>query len=282
MNLEELREEVQAILGREYEVRHTSVTKMNDEKLEGLSIGKVGDKVYPTIYVNDEMTAQDVVDIYHKRIDSGNDLCEDIDNNEVFTKEYVLENVFPILMSRDRNKELLKTTVHRPYANLDIAYRVKLKNVGDSDATFLVRSNHLDLLGITEDDLYKNAVRNIKGMGRVNNMAYMLKKMGMPVELADEQAESCPMKVITTINCVNGAGAILDTEVIEELKNTVGDCYIIPSSIHELIAVPMDGVEDVEDLVKLIKEVNETVLQKNEYLSDNAYVITDGRLEVAA
>ena len=49
------------------------------------------------------------------------------------------------------------------------------------------------------------------------------------------------------------------------------DLYIIPSSVHEVILRPKEQVDDVADLRRVIREVNRSVVEKKERLSDNVY-----------
>ena len=50
-----------------------------------------------------------------------------------------------------------------------------------------------------------------------------------------------------------------------------GSFYLIPSSVHEFILIKDDGTPKAKDLNKMIKNVNETVLEPRDYLSDQCY-----------
>ena len=49
------------------------------------------------------------------------------------------------------------------------------------------------------------------------------------------------------------------------------DLYILPSSIHELILIPVLENEEVETLRKMVNQVNEESVENIDYLSDNVY-----------
>ena len=60
--------------------------------------------------------------------------------------------------------------------------------------------------------------------------------------------------------------------MLKEFAEEMGhDLYIIPSSIHETILLPMLG-DDWEALSQMVKEVNATQLAPEEILSDHVYL----------
>jgi len=75
---------------------------------------------------------------------------------------------------------------------------------------------------------------------------------------------------VVTSTC-QGAAALFYPGVFERLaKETGGSCYLIPSSIHEWIAVPEEAAEP-EQLLMMLSEANRTVVEPRERLSDDLY-----------
>ena len=69
-----------------------------------------------------------------------------------------------------------------------------------------------------------------------------------------------------------GAGYLALKTKIEELSSIFGrDLYILPSSIHEVLVTPDNGLYEVEDLKKMVKEVNDTEVSPEERLSYSVY-----------
>ena len=60
------------------------------------------------------------------------------------------------------------------------------------------------------------------------------------------------------------------------------DLYILPSTIHELLAVPSD-IGDPQELRMMVAAVNENDVPKEELLSDNVYYYdrTTGKVRIA-
>lgn len=66
-------------------------------------------------------------------------------------------------------------------------------------------------------------------------------------------------------------------------KKMNGDFYILPSSIHELLAVPVSTAE-IEELRQMVKEVNDNEVAPEEILGYEVYRYNreTGEVEVAA
>ena len=53
----------------------------------------------------------------------------------------------------------------------------------------------------------------------------------------------------------------------------VGEAYyLLPSSIHEVIAVPVSAVPEAEELLAMVRDINATQVRNTEILSDNIYL----------
>lgn len=58
--------------------------------------------------------------------------------------------------------------------------------------------------------------------------------------------------------------------------------YLLPSSVHEVILIPVSAVADSGELSALVREMNRTQVQNTEVLSDTVYCYSEqsGRLEM--
>ena len=56
-----------------------------------------------------------------------------------------------------------------------------------------------------------------------------------------------------------------------EFAQQKGDFYILPSSIHEAIFIPASENVDAEELKTMVREVNETQVPKEDFLSNEVY-----------
>ena len=81
------------------------------------------------------------------------------------------------------------------------------------------------------------------------------------------------MYVLTNERKVNGATTILYSNKIKEISELhQQDVAIIPSSIHEVILMPVESREEASQLHELVESVNEEHVIREEVLSDNVYI----------
>ena len=105
-------------------------------------------------------------------------------------------------------------------------------------------------------------------------MAEVMKDM---LAMSDEEYEMLPMSsdermfVLTNELKLNGAAAILDTDLMLEIFEKIGEFYILPSSIHEVLIVPMSSNIHVSELKAMVKEVNDTQVSPEDRLSYSIY-----------
>ena len=61
------------------------------------------------------------------------------------------------------------------------------------------------------------------------------------------------------------------------------DLYVLPSSVHEAIVLPVGGRANVRDLREIVSEVNRECVSAEEYLSDSVYLYDwkEDRLTIA-
>ena len=79
------------------------------------------------------------------------------------------------------------------------------------------------------------------------------------------------MFVLTNDTKVNGAAAILNDDIRQEIAEKVGDFYMLPSSIHETLIIPKDAGMEFKELEQMVQEVNQTQVAPGERLSDHVY-----------
>jgi hypothetical protein len=79
------------------------------------------------------------------------------------------------------------------------------------------------------------------------------------------------MYVMTNREKINGAAEILFPENLDKLSAKFdSDIYIIPSSVHEIIAVSAEG-KDASELQEMVNEVNMNEVSLEERLSNEVY-----------
>lgn len=89
----------------------------------------------------------------------------------------------------------------------------------------------------------------------------------------DLGTDNIPMYVATYENGIDGAAAIIDKTWMRKLSEELGDnLLILPSSRHEVIAIPANATEDIDFVKNMVAEVNSTVVDSKDLLSNNVYM----------
>ena len=91
----------------------------------------------------------------------------------------------------------------------------------------------------------------------------------MTEETAVEKLKKGKLYVFRNKSSLYGAAGILNKQLLKEKVGKVG-CYIIPSSLHELLFLPDSGELDKDEINAMIREVNKTV-DEQERLSEHCY-----------
>lgn len=84
------------------------------------------------------------------------------------------------------------------------------------------------------------------------------------------------MNILTTNGGVNGAGILLCSDYLTKIFDKIGDYYILPSSVHEVIIVPKANyTADISDLSNMVKTINADIVDDTDVLSDEAFEYSD-------
>lgn len=270
---------------QDMEVRVSPVDKVN-RKLDGLSLLAENEKtmVSPTLYIND------MYEKYSKTGDLQATLREAAEAmDEAFREAEVppldistaKDNIIFQLVNTMQNEDLLKKLPHRDFQDLSVIYRWVV-SVEQQGLSSVVINNHVaESLGMGEEQLFRAAAENTRRIlpPVVQSMNEVMRDMfvadGMPMELADlmvgEQEPETTLWVISNERKIEGAASMLYEDKLHSLAEKVGtDLYILPSSIHEVIAVSVEMGEP-EELAQMVSEINMDQVDLSERLSNQVY-----------
>ena len=90
--------------------------------------------------------------------------------------------------------------------------------------------------------------------------------------LANYEYTGDPMIIVSSVAKVNAAGILYCEEFFKAAKKKFGDFFVLPSSIHELIFVPVnEAMRDFLD--ETVNAVNATEVIDSEYLANRAFEV---------
>ena len=265
------------------------VDKVN-RTLDGLSIrgSEPGMNISPTIYVNhmyeDYVTTENLNATLERAAEGfmkAMEQKESINVNELTNAECAKDKIVFQLINTEQNKEMLANMPHREFKDLSVIYRMVVKIDGEGIASTPIHHGLAETLGFTEEQLFKLAAENtkrllppvVKSMNDVMRDIFM--KDGMPPEIADMMLGEMPpeqqMYVISNNKGINGAVSMLYEDGLHDLAEKLGsDLYIMPSSIHEVIAVSTD-LGNPNELAAMVAEINMDQVALDERLSNQVY-----------
>ena len=273
--VEELVNAVKGIAGEKYQVRKENIMKNNGVELQAIIISADGEVVSPTVYVDKYITdilmgkrtvtdaAEEIFKTYleNKKVNFG------VDISKLISKEFILDHVEFQLVNAASNKDYLQKAPNKKIMDLAALYKVKFKN-----CSYLLTCEKMAIAGISVDELEKAAVRNTEKVGFIKKtMAQvMAEDLDMPEDVT-EMKEEPQLYVLTNKRRENGANILLFKDELAEFAEMIGDdFFILPSSIHEVLAVPASQV-DYKELKHMVKDVNDTQVAPNEILGYEVY-----------
>ena len=201
--------------------------------------------------------------------------------------------VFQIVNTKE-NKEMIDYCPHRNIMDLSVVYRV-ITNIDKSGVSgFLITNDIAEAEGLSEKVLYQLAKKNTKKLfpfksERIEEiMGRMMRRWGADdkdIEESFPDMEKVPANervyVITNEYEFFGANALLYKDVIGKVVKNIGtDCYVLPSSIHDLVILSTETFKESSKLMNLVRETNNEHVRLSDRLSDSVYrfSIVDGSL----
>ncbi len=268
-----------------YSLRADRTGKVN-ETLDALHLVPpdcLPDKLYPTVYLNH------VYEAYRKSGDLQETLeltafylagaCREAERkNSRMNLQGAPESIIMSLVNTGQNREMLGYMPHREFEDLSIIYKYVIDTRNPVESV-PVTVEMAERIGMGEEELFHAAVENTRRLfppttELLNDIIVeMFMDGGFSEEAAREMGSTIqtPIYCISNKRCINGAVSMLYGDVIHGLSEQLGgDLYIMPLSVHEVMAVPTEGVTPKE-LAELVEKNNASRIRLNERLSNQVY-----------
>lgn len=279
----EVLKKISAELGEEYEIICKDIVKNNSCVFKCLYImNKCVDenmKMTPAIYLeywfdryqhgeSIESIVAKLIMVYYESVN----IADSFDLTNI-SKDRLKECIFYRLVNYEANKEQLYDVPYIPFLDLALTFHYRCKQSDNSVNSFRINDKLMKMWGLCVDDLFDYAEQNMPVMfpDVFATLSNVMRKY-IPCS-CDELDFSENIFVLTNNYGINGATAMLYTTKLHKLADFLDDdLYIIPSSIHEIIIIPVNEANDGEIIKSLINEVNYSQVLPEERLSDNLYI----------
>ena len=263
------------------DVSITDILKNNDTKLCGLLIKANDSNIAPNIYLEGyyrmfesgdsmDMVMRKIADTYleHSQV-------ENFEVSQITDWEQVKNRVSCRLINAEYNKDYLAEKPHTYFEDLAVVYYVDLGGNENGRMSTVINNQLMESYGVSVEELHQVALDNLShsAMSFKTMRDVMIEMMGEEAAMFIPEEEVPSMYVLTNESKIHGASSILDKGMLEQISERVGgDFIVLPSSIHEVIIVPVMDQFNTRDLENMVHEVNSTQVSAEERLSENVYV----------
>ena len=270
-----------------------SVVKNNDVQLTGLMIRLEENNIAPFIYLDryyeqyqNGMELPDIMkDIAELRVSSEQSVKLDISRITDFNQ--VKDNIICKLINGDMNEEYLADKPYTQIEDMAVIYVIDLGSGAEGHMSSPITYDLMKRYGVDTQMLHEIAIHNLAKSEIVfKSMKDALMEIMFPDGVPEEDPlaeilsaeDEIPMYVLSNAEKLNGAASVLDKDTMETISEMLGgDFVVIPSSIHEVIILPMDDNVDKDELEGIIREVNTGQVAPEERLSYHAYQYDSGK-----
>lgn len=296
-----IKENLQDRLGAGVKVETINVPKNNGVVMQGITIKRPGEKVVPTIYMErfyeDYLEGRDINDILEDFLEiyEEQDMIEMPDFAFYQDYESVKRKLAPKLVNKEKNRDMLAEMPHREFLDMAVIFYCLVDSPLTGTASILIKNAHMEKWGISTEKLYEDALKNAERIlpGAIRTMEEMLSRMMFEEEAPiwdwrekeeedfpklegfmeeSREFEGIPLLVLTNSRRYLGAACILYRGLLKKFAKKLGkNLYILPSSVHEVILLPENRVNNSGNLIHMVAEVNRTQLEPEEVLSDTVY-----------
>lgn len=260
----------------------------NNHTEEALTILEPGLNISPTIYLESyfrqlkkEVPISSIIAQIYSYYQEHRS-TQSIDTSFFTCFENIRPRIVYKLVHQEKNKELLKEVPWIPYLDLAIVFYCLLSKSPTENASVLIRNEHLCYWNVSVEDLLSLALKNTPFLlsSCCDSLAELLLPMleQLPVQEQTDtkntfaSASMVPMYVLTNQQRFLGACCILYDDVLKEIAERLdSDLYILPSSIHEVILMPVTVTESVPALSQMVCDINQSEVSAEEILSDHIY-----------
>lgn len=175
------------------------------------------------------------------------------------------------LVNHAWNEKMLRNMPHMDYLDLAVVFRVDLGN----GTVCQVSDRLMELWKADRQMLWEAAMANLKKEPmRILSMEELL------IDLLEEYPElklkefdnPMDMHVMANNSRFYGARGLLRTDLLKEASDRLNaDLVILPSSVHELIVIPVTKSLSCSTLKYMVTDINRREVPKKDRLSDQVY-----------
>lgn len=196
--------------------------------------------------------------------------------DKVMCKKCTAENVTMHMVNLEHNREFLADKPHRQFLDLATIYRWR-SGCDMGAAGEPVTLQQMKLLGLTEEELFENAMKNVEEDCKLLCFGHGFNGLS---DIIVSTSTVC----VTNRDTYWGSGAMMSRKIMNCLAERFdSDVMIMPSSVHELIVCIYHGESEQTEYMKAaVRCINNDpgLVPPDVWLSDNVYLFCRDTQEV--
>ena len=297
--MEELRIQVAEKMGEEYGTEVHQVAKANVGPVDALIVfrrDRTEGTVSPTFYFPPlfheysegrklEDIAGDIKEVYYGQ---AAEMAETVRNlGSIREYESCRHRIYFRLVNTEKNRAFLEDKVHFEVLDLSMVFYILVSEDNGRVGAVPIQKRLSEAWGIPAGEIRKQAEKNtpelfpVKVQPLVSVMEELLDAAGTDegageilatVESRFWETKKEEPFILTNISGLNGFSAVLYPEALKNFSDRMGrNLYVLPSSLHEALLIPVGAFTGSQELGEMVREVNMTVLSQEDFLSDSIY-----------
>lgn len=267
----------------------TKIVKNNGVVFDTLTIEQEGGDYAPVFYLKDlygRYLQGESADALAAQIVSFHDDHAEKHRNLEYQWFFHLENVYERIIMKvvnyEKNKAQLENCPHIRELDLALTFRVLMEKNEEQIGTVLVNNEMMRQWEISEFDLFDLAVRNMQRFWHptLEPIQDVLESL-IQMESSDQGTDywnnypeswKLSMYVLSNELRLNGATVPFYTDCLSQFASRIKkDIFVLPSSIHEVLLVPVTEDMSAWDLRQIVEQVNRQLVSEEEVLSNHVY-----------
>ena len=264
---------------QDYDMKVQTIKKSSCE-YEGLMIGpKDGNvRVIPALNLNSAYEQYEEGMPFDEVMDKLADIrmnasLPGFNKEDMFDYSKIKDRIIPRLINTSANTDYLADKPHVSFEDLSLIYAVRVSEDSQGFAEAVIPYDLMEMWGVSVQDIHDKAMDNLSEkeplISTLEGMLFGGDSLDIN-ELSDVET-SMPFFVLTNQQKTKGSVMAICPEVMDKITEQLGDVYILPSSVDEVIIVPVKHNDDIERLGAMVKQINANEVRPEDRLSDNIY-----------
>lgn len=166
--IELLKTELMKVCAEGVKLKIDTVRKNNDISYDVITLNRADECITPVIYIrqfyDNYCNGEDISDIVQQivNLDIENLNLPELDVSDIFDYHNVKDKVIIKLINRSQNEKMLKTLPFKEYLDFAVVFCILFEDNNNNRATSLVSNDLLDKWEITTEELFEQAMTNMK------------------------------------------------------------------------------------------------------------------------